>query len=111
MDFAEARLRKICITPRTTRSICVAAALVGCASARHGVILAPLEDEGELFVALRPATPEMRGVTLAVESAAVISADGVMVPLALRQGILSLDGERLLGSARLPAGTYGGISL
>ncbi len=110
-------MRKFCIQHRIARLLCALACLADtrCAgSLQRPPTLPPLENEGELYVEVRPFMREVRGTRLQVDSAAAIAADGVLVPLALRRQSLSateMNGSRLLAEARLPPGAYRGISL
>ncbi len=96
-------------------TLCLAAALVACEAHRpRGRSLAPLADEGELYVYLDPLPAGSERLAFTLVSLAARAADGTTTPMTLLLGDVSrslVPGERLLGFARLPPGAYSGLSL
>jgi YVTN family beta-propeller protein len=87
--------------------------LLGCQTARHRG-LAPLENEGEVYLYLEPFPRGAERIAFTVGGAAAVAADGGAVPLELRLAELSaaeVGRQRLLAWGRLSPGKYTGFEL
>lgn len=76
--------------------------------------LAPLTDEGEVYLYLEPLPPEASRLSFTLESIAALRSDGGAVPLerALRDvSAKDVARQRLLGWGRLPPGDYTGLAV
>jgi YVTN family beta-propeller protein len=100
---------------RTLAVVCALASLSACQlGGQRGRILAPLDQEGEVFVYLEPLQGSASRVSFAIESLSAERADGVAVPLEVTAREVSLAevrGQRLLAWARLPPGDYAALAL
>src|SRR5699024_10565155 len=93
------------------------ATLAACrTSAERRPTLAPLRDEGEVFVYLEPAARDRARPDVTLASITAVSADGAEVPLALARPAGTGGGasgrvpwQQLLASGRLPPGSYSAL--
>jgi len=86
--------------------------LVGC-QAKFLQLKPPLEEEGEVFLYIQPFPQESDRLKFKMDSISAVRNDGMEFPLSL--SLTELRGrdmrrQRLLGSVRLPPGSYGGLS-
>ena len=94
-------------------TLCCLLTLWGCAPVTS-TIKPALDEEGELFVYLQPFPREAERLTFTIYRLSALRSDGVEFPLALSLTELqssTVDRQRFLASARLPAGRYTGFSL
>ncbi len=86
-------------------------ALAACQAAGGGArVLAPLGQEGEVYLYLAPLAADASGLALSVEAVAVAGADGTAVPLEVTLPELSgedVPRQRLLAWGRVRPGIYG----
>jgi YVTN family beta-propeller protein len=99
---------------RTLAVVGALASLSACLGGQRGRVLAPLDQEGEVFVYLEPPQGAASRVSFAIESVSAERADGVAVPLEVSLREVSLAearNQRLLAWARLPPGEYTALAL
>ncbi len=85
-----------------------------CCQARHASVLAPLEEEGELFVYLQPFPQEAAGVQLTLANIAAVTIGAGETPLSLvinKMSGLEKKRQRLLAWGRLAPGSYRGLTV
>jgi YVTN family beta-propeller protein len=100
------------------RQVLVAAllALGGCVTAaRPPVSEPPLQDEGAVYVYLKPTQFQSRSIQIPVKVLAAVGEGGAAIPLEVRLPVIApaekFRGERLLAVGRLPRGRYSGFQL
>jgi YVTN family beta-propeller protein len=87
--------------------------LTGCQQ-RLSVVRTPLEDEGEVYVYLKPMPQEADKLRFTLEEVNAVKDDGTETPLTVHIGELKgseIKGQRLLLSGRLRPGQYTGFSI
>jgi len=87
--------------------------LLGC-QAKFLLLKPPLEQEGEVYLYLQPFPQEADRLKFKIEGISALRSDGVEFPFSLSLSELrarDMKRQRLLGSVRLPPGSYTGLSL
>lgn len=100
---------------RSLAAVPLLALVAGCSlQARPMTTPPPLEDEGEVYVYVRPLAGEAARLGFTVTSVSVVVGDGTEQPLALTTSRFVAGeprGETLLASGRLPNGDYRGVAI
>jgi len=86
--------------------------LSGC-QAKFFQVRAPLEEEGEVYLYIQPFPQEANRLKFKIDGISAIRDDGAEFPFSLSLSDLKgrdMRRQRLLGSVRLPPGSYSGLS-
>jgi YVTN family beta-propeller protein len=88
--------------------------LVGACEAPLSRVKPPLLDEGEVLLYVQPFPEEAGRLRFEFEEISAVRTDGTEIPFALSLAAIKgreMTRQRLLGEARLPEGTYSGLSV
>ena len=93
-------------------ALCLLFFLSGC-QAKFFQLRAPLEEEGEVYLYIQPFPQEADRLKFKIDGISAIRDDGAEFPFSLSLSDLKVRDmrrQRLLGSVRLPPGSYSGLS-